>query len=65
MGLKKDEYWWIEKNGILAKNGRRLDGNGRIWESGGPTIEYTKRYVQMICREGERPVKVRITKVEE
>ena len=60
MELKRDEYWWIENaKGDLRKRGRYMYSNAA------PDLFMTKRQAQAFCRRGERPVKVRLVKVEE
>lgn len=60
------QLWWIEKNGKLIKNGRSLQivTVGKIWilESGAPNLFFSRKKAAEHCREGEKPVKVRIVR---
>ena len=66
MSLPRGVYWWVEdENGELITLGREKDyTDGRIWAGGAPNIGWYRRDVLPLCREGERPVKVRIVKEE-
>ena len=65
MALKRDEYYWIEgANGKLADVGRVFELN-TIFEMGTPHLFLTKRDAREYCRPGEKPVKVRLGKVED
>lgn len=60
------QLWWIEKNGKLLKYGRYLQivavGKNWIYEVGAPVLFYSKKEAVKHCKEGEKPVKVRIVR---
>ena len=66
MSLKRDEYWWIEeKDGGLIPFGRIVPKPGCLYERGCPNLQYSRKQSKELCFPGERPVKVRLVKVEE
>lgn len=63
---KNNVYWWIEEsNGKLLESGRRFlfeDFNEVKVSVGCPNLQFTKRQAKRLCRDGEKPVKVRLEK---
>ena len=71
MSIKRDEYYWIEgKDGKLVKTGRSIYGREEdlvegLEDCGLPEMQESKEWAKVLCRKGERPVKVRLVKAEE
>ena len=72
MSLKRDEYWWIEnKRGHLVTVGRKISIpptslvgiRPSLVDYGIPRPTLRRHELKGLCREGERPVKVKIVKV--
>lgn len=60
MALRRNEYYWIENaKGDLRKRGRFM------YSDAAPDLFRTKKQAQVFCRRGEKPIKVRLVKVEE
>lgn len=59
----RDQLWWIEKpNKQLVTYGRTIYRDG-IYEGGSPNPFWTRRDATAHCRDGEKPVKVKIIKI--
>lgn len=65
MALKRNEFWWIEKAGENLIDTGRYFCQGTLYDGGIPNLFGKKEYAKEFCRPGERPVKVRLVKVEE
>lgn len=60
MGLKRDEWWWIEgEDGRLINVGRERGPFG-LADTGCPNLQPAKYKAKRLCRNGETPVRVKM-----
>ena len=61
--MKTRTYWWIEKvsTGRMVVFGRTKVADA-VHESGCPNLQDLRKDAQELCREGERPIRVKIIK---
>ncbi len=60
--MNKYCYWWLKGRKGLVEVGRKIK-NGESWDTGCPNLQYSAKNAQKLCREGEKPVKVKIIEV--
>lgn len=62
-----ERFWWVEgPDGELARVGRWYDEDfNTVFEHGIPNLQRTMIEAEKLCKEGEKPVPVKIVKESE